>query len=308
MESTLRAALFVMLVAGSSAQNACICPTNKRTFCDMDLGSCMCKALGSNQRVDCSTLTSKCLLMKAEIRTMKPRVWGKPENAFVDNDGLYDPDCDANGTFKARQCNNTETCWCVNSAGVRRTDKGDKNMRCNELVRTNWIIIELKRKEQESAFLETEVENSLRQFIQNRYMLRQNFIPDIKYEHPFIQIDLKQSNTQKSYGDVDIADVAYYFEKDIKRDSPFPSSNAFNLSVKGEPLDIEEILIYYIDEKPPEFSMKRLTAGIIAVVVVIVLAFITGTTALVLTRRRRTGKYEKVEIKEMGEMKRGQTS
>ncbi|KAJ7332663.1 hypothetical protein JRQ81_014843 [Phrynocephalus forsythii] len=307
MESALRAAVFLTLVAGTAAQNPCLCPMNRRTHCDMESGSCICKAQGSNQRVDCSTLTSKCLLMKAEMNTRTPRYFSKPEDAFRDNDGLYDPDCDSSGTFKARQCNNTETCWCVNSAGVRRTDKGNKYMRCSELVRTGRILIELKHKERESAFLKSEVENSLRQFLQNRYMLRQNFIPDIKYEYPFIQIDLNQSSTQKSYGDVDIADVAYYFEKEVKRDSPFHSSNAFNLSVKGVPLDIEEILIYYIDEKPPEFSMKRLTAGIIAVVVVIVLAFITGITVFVLTRRWRTGKYEKVEIKEMREMKRGES-
>lgn len=54
-------------------------------------------------------------------------VGGKPvETAFVDNDGIYDPECERDGRFKAVQCNNTETCWCVNSAGVRRSDKEDK--------------------------------------------------------------------------------------------------------------------------------------------------------------------------------------
>ncbi|XP_042321108.1 tumor-associated calcium signal transducer 2 [Sceloporus undulatus] len=308
MESALGAALFLILVAASAAQDGCICPMNKRTFCDMESGSCICMAVGSNQMVDCSTLTSKCLLMKAEMSTVKPRNFIKPKHAFLDNDGLYHPECDANGIFKARQCNNTDTCWCVNSAGVRRTDKGDQNMRCSELVRTSQILIELRHKEREAAFLEAEVENSLRQFIQKRYLLHQNFIPAVKYDYPFIQIDLKQNLMQKSYRDVDIADVAYYFEKDIKHDSLFHSNNAFNLSVSGEPLDIEEILIYYIDEKAPEFSMKQLSAGIIAVVVVVVLSFITGITVLVLTRRRKTGKYEKVEIKEMREMRRGQNA
>ncbi|XP_060629579.1 tumor-associated calcium signal transducer 2 [Anolis sagrei] len=303
MESAYGAVLFLMLVTASAAQDGCICPMNIRTTCEMESGSCICRVLGSNQRVNCSTLTSKCLLMKAEMdRT--PRHFPKSKHAFLDNDGLYDPDCDANGNFKARQCNKTDTCWCVNSAGVRRTDKGDDNMRCSELVRTNWILIELKQKEREDPFLEAEVENSLRQFIQKRYQLRQHFIPAVKYDYPFIQVELKQDLMQKTYRDVDIADVAYYFEKDIKRTSLFHFSNAFNLSVSGEPLDIEEILIYYIDEKPPEFSMKQLTPGIIAVVVVVVLAFITGITIFVFNRRRKTGKYEKVEIKEMGEMKR----
>ena len=52
-----------------------------------------------------------------------------------DTDGLYDPECENNGLFKAKQCNGT-TCWCVNTAGVRRTDKHDTDLKCNQLVRT----------------------------------------------------------------------------------------------------------------------------------------------------------------------------
>ncbi|XP_053099079.1 tumor-associated calcium signal transducer 2 [Hemicordylus capensis] len=310
MESTLGAALLLMLVAASAAQS-CQCATNHRvTSCTMESGTCTCTSFGSDQRVDCSTLTSKCLLMKAEM-TRSPsrgRRFMKPEDGFLDNDGLYNPDCTANGTFKAKQCNQTDTCWCVNSAGVRRTDKGDTTMVCSRLVRTNWIFIEMKHQERESAFPESEVKNSLRQIIQSRYMLHPKYITLIEYDSPFIHIDMKQNESQMTSRDVDIADVAYYFEKDIKRNSAFPPSNVFNLSVNGEPLNIEEILIYYVDEQPPEFTMKRLAAGVIAVVVVVVLAIIIGITVLVITRRRRTGKYEKVEIKEMGEMRRGQNS
>lgn len=36
-----------------------------------------------------------------------------------------------------------------------------------------------------------------------------------QYENPSITIDLKQNSSDKSSGDVDIADVAYYFEKDV---------------------------------------------------------------------------------------------
>lgn len=268
----------------------------------MEEGSCVCKSQGSNQKVNCSTLTSKCLLMKAEVSAPVGKRFPKPETGFLDNDGLYDPDCENSGIFKARQCNHTDTCWCVNSAGVRRTDKSDKNIRCNELVRTNWIFIELKHKERETPFSQSEVASSLRHLIQNRYMLRPSFISSIEYDHPFIKIDLKQNASQKSYGDVDIADVAYYFEKDIKSDSPFVSNNKFNIMVKEEPLDIEKVLVYYVDEIPPEFSMQFLKAGIAAVAGVILVAILIGITVFVFMRRWRTGKYEKVEIKEMGEM------
>lgn len=36
-----------------------------------------------------------------------------------------------------------------------------------------------------------------------------------QYENPYIFIDLKQNSSDKSAGEVDIADVAYYVEKDV---------------------------------------------------------------------------------------------
>ncbi|XP_060132858.1 tumor-associated calcium signal transducer 2 [Zootoca vivipara] len=310
MESAFGAALVLMLVAASAAQNDCFCPTFNRASCSLESGSCICTAGSLNQRLDCSTLIPKCLLLKSEIKARKGRKFSRPEHGFMDNDGLYNPECDAMGFFKARQCNQTEsgTCWCVNSAGVRRTDKGDLDMRCNELVRTSWIYIEMKHKERKTPLSESEVANSFRQFIENRYLLHPKFITAVEYKDPLIHIDLKQNISDKSYRDVDIADVAYYFERDIQGKTFFPSNNMFDLYVNDEPLAIEDILVYYVDDKPPEFSMQRLTAGIIAVVVVLVLAIVIGITVLVVTRRRKTGKYEKVEIKEMGDMRRGQHS
>ncbi|XP_074859463.1 tumor-associated calcium signal transducer 2 [Carettochelys insculpta] len=309
MESRFDIVLVLILAAVSSSfQETCKCATNRRTQCNEDRsGNCLCTLVGSNQRVNCSVLTSKCLLMKAEMSPSKGRRFSKPEHGFLDNDGIYNPDCEDSGIFKARQCNQTDTCWCVNTAGVRRTDKGDKNLMCSELVRTNWIFIELKL-EGSGHFHTGEVARALREIIQNRYKLHPKYITTVAYDHPFIHIDLKQNTSQKSSEDVDIADVAYYFEKDVKRESMFDPSNAFNLSVGGQPLDIEEILIYFVDEKPPEFSMKRLTAGVTAVLAVVILSIITGIIVLVITRKWKTGKYKKVEIKEMGEMKLGQNS
>lgn len=80
-------------------------------------------------------VTSKCLLMKAEVTGSKSGRREKPKDAFEDTDGLYDPECENSGAFKAKQCNGT-TCWCVNTAGVRRTDKHDADLKCNQLVRT----------------------------------------------------------------------------------------------------------------------------------------------------------------------------
>lgn len=36
-----------------------------------------------------------------------------------------------------------------------------------------------------------------------------------QYDNPAVIIDLKQNVSEKSGSDVDIADVAYYFEKDV---------------------------------------------------------------------------------------------
>lgn len=80
--------------------------------------------------------------MKAEMyrarRGLSTRSIGRKqhETAIVDNDGIYDPECENDGKFKAKQCNNTNVCWCVNSAGVRRTDKGDQTLKCEKLVET----------------------------------------------------------------------------------------------------------------------------------------------------------------------------
>lgn len=56
-----------------------------------------------------------------------------------------------------------------------------------------------------------------------------------------------------------------------------------DLRVNGEQLDLDpgRTLIYYVDEKPPEFSMQGLQAGIIAVIVVVVIAIIAGIVVLV---------------------------
>lgn len=237
--------------------------------------------------------------MKSEmyVRTGRSK---RPKTAFVDNDGIYNPECDRNGNFKAKQCNGTSTCWCVNSAGVRRTEKADETLMCNEVVRTSWIIMEMKHGERDTPFNKEAMERE----IKNAFFLRYSLNPDriyVTYENPDIIIELKQNASEKSGSDVDIADVAYYFEKDVKED-PLIVKN-FGINVGGDPLQLKDAVIYYVDEKPPEFSMKHLTAGVIAVIVVVVLAIVVGILVLIFTRRKR-GKYEKAEVKELNEIPR----
>ncbi|XP_068266749.1 epithelial cell adhesion molecule [Nyctibius grandis] len=307
MKPLYGAALLLLLCAAACAQNSpCICEKNKRvTNCNLDGSVCRCESVGSGVPVNCDTLTSKCLLMKAEMTGSKSGRREKPKDAFEDTDGLYDPECENTGVFKAKQCNGT-TCWCVNTAGVRRTDKHDADLKCNQLVRTMWIIIEMKHAERNAPLNAETLKKFFKETITNRYMLDGRYITSVLYEEPYITIDLKQNSSEKSAGDVDIADVAYYFEKDVKGDSIF-HNNRLNVSIDNEMLRFEKTVVYYVDEIAPEFSMKSLTPGLVAVIVVVIVAIVAGIVVLVLTRRRK-GKYVKAEVKEMNEMHRGLNS
>uniref|UniRef100_A0A8C0VE87 Epithelial cell adhesion molecule n=1 Tax=Cyanistes caeruleus TaxID=156563 RepID=A0A8C0VE87_CYACU len=263
----------------------------------------MCGLVMHNATFWLSLVTSKCLLMKAEVMGSKSGRREKPKDAFEDTDGLYDPECENSGAFKAKQCNGT-TCWCVNTAGVRRTDKHDTDLKCNQLVRTTWIIIEMKHAERDTPLNAESLRKFFNETITSRYLLKGQYITNVLYEKPYITIDLKQNSLEKSPEDVDIADVAYYFEKDVKGQSIFHNSVGLNVSIDNEPVKLEKTVVYYVDEIAPEFSMKSLTPGLIAVIVVIVIAIVTAIVVLVLTRRRK-GKYVKAEVKEMNEMHRG---
>ncbi|XP_021260990.1 tumor-associated calcium signal transducer 2 [Numida meleagris] len=289
MELPLGVMLGLILMLTSSAQS-CTCVTNKWTLCAQDAsGSCTCKLVGSDRPVDCSRLTSKCLLMKAEMTA--PKFSYRRQIKLLDG-GIYNPDCEDSGIFKARQCDEAGTCWCVNTAGIRRTGKSDKNLICNELIRTNWVDIELKHKETSHYFEAPDVAEALKHLFENRYKLQPKYVTAVKYDSPFIQIHLKQNNLEQH--DVDIVDVAYYLEKDVNNDSVFHSDSTLHVSVNGKALDIEKIRIYYVDEKPPVFSMKQLLGDVSAVVAAVILpagfAIILG---IMLWQRR---KYRKMEV------------
>lgn len=49
----------------------------------------------------------------------------------------------------------------------------------------------------------------------------------------------------------------------------------------GMKLGFDQAYVYYIDSKNPEFSMKGMTPGIIAVIVVVCLAVVAGLVVLV---------------------------
>ncbi|KAJ8264776.1 hypothetical protein GJAV_G00155050 [Gymnothorax javanicus] len=296
----------VAFAVGASAQ--CICDTMKWATCDGD--PCECFLLvgnGEKQVLNCTNLIPKCFLMKAEMYRAKKglstrTIGGKPmEAAVVDNDGIYDPECESTGLFKAKQCNNTEECWCVNSAGVRRTDKSDKNLKCEELVETHWVRLELKHKETKDPVDPAKLKAAIADAIEDRYQMDRKFVEDIQYDKDarLIVVDVK-----KEIGDrkADLSRMAYYMEKDIKVLPLFKDTTKFEPDVGGQKLDLENILVYYVDEKAPTFTMKRLTGGVIAVIVVIVLAVIAGLVVLFLVRKRNSDRYQKTQVRELEEI------
>ncbi|XP_059841689.1 epithelial cell adhesion molecule [Hypanus sabinus] len=307
------------LAAWAQADEDEVCPlclTNQYAKCSGSECECTMKlAQDLKQPVNCTLLTRKCWMMKNEMYRKKNNIGTrrKPtEHAMLDNDGIYDPDCKNNGDFHAKQCNGTDTCWCVNSAGVRRTDKGDKGIMCPELVKTFWFQVQLRHKPINKAISEDKLKDTIEKMFAD-YKVDKGYIEKIEYfkDDRYIYVDLKQNRTVDS--PTDLATAAYYLEKDIKGNSLF--SFNYNRSVQddgipydGTKLAFDEAYVYYIDSKNPEFSMKGMTPGIIAVVVVVCLAVVAGLIVLFFARRKaaKSHIYQKAEGRELDEIQKQQ--
>lgn len=61
----------------------------------------------------------------------------------------------------------------------------------------------------------------------------------------------------------------------------FEDQMKFEPTVGNQKLEMENILVYYVDEEAPTFTMKHLSGGIIAVIVVVVLVVVAGLLVLV---------------------------
>ncbi|XP_028845425.1 epithelial cell adhesion molecule [Denticeps clupeoides] len=300
---------FVLATFAVGALSQCTCPTLKWGMCDAS--PCVCTHpvdQGVKLPLDCNKLIPKCFLMKIESYRARNQlstrtgIGGKPvETAIVDNDGIYDPDCEVDGKFKARQCNNTDVCWCVNSAGVRRTDKGDQNLKCDELVETYWVRLELTHKPFGGVLNQANLQSAMVDVMQKRYNFTADSAPEVQYDQDArkIVVDVK-----KPVGDrrKDLPRMAYYMEKDIKALPLFLKTDPFQATVAGQPLQMENIIIYYVDEKGPTFTMKQLTKGVIAVIVVVILLVVAGLIGLYFLRRRERAQYSKAQAREMENM------
>ncbi|XP_067241648.1 epithelial cell adhesion molecule [Chanodichthys erythropterus] len=303
-------ALFVVIFVDVVASQCLQCKTMKWAKCDGDPCECTLPLADTTpQSIDCTKLIPKCFLMKAEMYRAKKNlstrsIGGKPvETAFVDNDGIYDPECENDGKFKAIQCNNTDVCWCVNSAGVRRSDKGDKNIKC-EPVETYWVRLELKHKAT-AVFLDgDQLKIGIQRAMQERYMLDPKSVEkvDVKYDKDgrLIVVDVIKAKTDSV---TDLSRMSYYMEKDVKVLPLFHNDKQlFEVPVVGGNVTMESILVYYVDEKAPTFTMQKLTGGIIAVIVVVSLIVLAGLLVLFFLARRQKAQYSKAQGREMETM------
>lgn len=77
--------------------------------------------------------------------------------------------------------------------------------------------------------------------------------------------------------------ILFNFVPQVKILPLFSRPEKFQPVVGGQTLEMENILVYYVDEEPPTFTMQNLSGGIIAVIVVVVLAVVIGLLVLVST-------------------------
>ncbi|TMS04537.1 Epithelial cell adhesion molecule [Larimichthys crocea] len=114
-----------------------------------------------------------------------------------------------------------------------------------------------------------------------------------------IVVDVKKEmGNRKS----DLTHMAYYMEKDVKVLPLFKNQDKFEPTIGNQKLEMESILVYYVDEEAPTITMKHLSGGIIAVIVVVVLAVVAGLLVLFFARRRQNQRYNKAQQREMEAM------
>uniref|UniRef100_A0A3P9K070 Epithelial cell adhesion molecule n=1 Tax=Oryzias latipes TaxID=8090 RepID=A0A3P9K070_ORYLA len=231
-----------------------------------------------NQPLNCSALAPKCFLMKVEMfrrsKGLDTRTVGKPEEGFVDNDVLYDPECESDGKFKPKQCNNTEECWCVNSAGYVYF----LSLSLNLIFSGFYLNAELL---------------ALGDAIQARYKLDKSLVENVEYDVDAkkIQVDIKKPINDTV---IKLADMAYYMERE--KTPTILDQNKFAPMVGAQKLYFTNIWVYYVDVEPPTFKMNRLAGGVIAAIVVVLLIVAAGLLLLFFWNRRNK-KYRKTQVR-----------
>nr|XP_014341971.1 PREDICTED: epithelial cell adhesion molecule-like [Latimeria chalumnae] len=202
------------------------CKYNEYVTCHLNrCGTCEAVFHGyDNLTINCNQLTPKCRLMHLEMLHKSKSGQRHPGGGRLDVDNVYDPECERNGTFKAKQCDDdSNLCWCVDSAGVRVTDKTGDDPKCDRLVRVHLIQIDFSFRA-EFTFLKGKGEEVRRKVAINlvkQYTLKATQILEITVEEATREVSIKLSENS-TRDPVDIATVAYYIERDVSTGLPSP--------------------------------------------------------------------------------------
>ncbi|XP_067894673.1 epithelial cell adhesion molecule-like isoform X2 [Heterodontus francisci] len=236
------------------------CKYNQYVTCHLNrCGTCEAVFRGyDNLTVNCNQLTPKCRLLHLEMLHKSRTASSQPGGRRVDD--LYDPECETNGTFKAKQCDDdSNLCWCVDSAGVRVTDKTGDDPKCDQLVRVHLIQIDFSFKV-EFVFLKMK-EEALRRKVAiklvKEYTLKATQILEIKLK-----------------------------------------MNKFTLEVDGKSLQVEResVQVWFFDNEPPRINMKTISPGFAAIIIIIALAILTGIAVFVVVRRRAKEDRQRIQF------------
>lgn len=107
------------------------------------------------------------------------------------------------------------------------------------------------------------------------------------YMEKDVRINLRKRTKRNIFSWLTFHGVLFFFVPQVKILPLFKSQNKFEPDVGGQKLQMENILVYYVDEEAPTFTMQNLSGGIIAVIVVVVLAVVIGLLVLVSARTFR---------------------
>ncbi|KAM3919893.1 epithelial cell adhesion molecule-like [Leptodactylus fuscus] len=261
------------------------CLYNEYVTCHLNrCGTCEAVFRGyDNLTVNCNQLTPKCRLMHLEMLHKSRSGRSHPGRSKVEIDNVYDPECEVNGAFKAKQCDeDSNMCWCVDSAGIRVTDKTSDDPKCDKLVSVHLIqihftfkvdVVLLKGKEED---LRRKLITKVSRFLLKAPQILQVMVHDLSHE-----VTMKLLATNGTKDTIDIATVAYYIERELKQ-------SKFNIPLDGWSLEVdtESIRILFFDNEPPRINMKSISPGFAAIIIIIALAVLTGIAVFVVLQRR----------------------
>ncbi|KAM8921150.1 epithelial cell adhesion molecule-like [Pelodytes ibericus] len=279
------------------------CQYNEYVTCRLNrCGACEAIYSGyDNVTVNCNQLTPKCRLMHLEMLHKSRSGQSRPGRGRPEVDNVYDPECEESGAFKAKQCDeDSNLCWCVDSAGVRVTDKTGDDPNCDKLVAVHLIQIHFIFKA-EFAFLKGREEELRRSLVNkvSQYILKIPQILQITVHELTHEITMKLFCTNVTKEPVDIATVAYYIERDLKQ-------SKFTLTLDGRHLEVDQdsIRVLFFDNEPPRINMKTISPGFAAIIIIIALAILTGIAVFVVVQRKAEQEriqFEVIEGHELGD-------